>query len=364
MLWAKTAKLALEQGHEVLISMFETETLPPKIQELKDKGAKFVFRRRYYPGLKQRLEKKLKNKLSAEGNKKTYHDYINDFGADRVFFSLGAGDEIARDTDDLMVFVKQTNIPYFVFCHNVSTVPENNEELNENLRISFDKADKVFFTSSHQKEMYEHQMMSTIDNGIVASHPLNINEVGFVEMEETGSFNMAMVGSLVVRRKGQDMVLKVLSGEKWKSRNFVLNIYGKGEDEGLLKRYVGYYGLEDKVHFKGYVNNTQDVWKHNHIHIIPTRQDSGPITLFEAMCCGRAIVGTRMGSMPEYISEGENGFLCEPGSYDSLAEAMEHAWAKRNDWLQMGQKSLQIVKDNYDFEPEKTMLNYLIAAKA
>src|SRR5690606_23313283 len=86
-LWVKTAKLALEQGHQVLVSMFDFEKLPEQILELKTLGAEFYFRRRFYPALPQRLQKRVRNKLAAPGAKVTYHDYLLSFKADRIFFS-------------------------------------------------------------------------------------------------------------------------------------------------------------------------------------------------------------------------------------------------------------------------------------
>lgn len=360
-LWTAAAKESLKQGHKVLVSMFDFPDLPQPIQELKDNGAAFHFRRRFYPPLLKRLNKKISNSFAGEGKKKTYHDYLNSFGADTILFNLGGGEEMASDPHDLMVFVKQTNIPFSIYCHSLSLVPVNNEQVNENLRVSFSKAKHVFFTSNMQKETYEHQIQMKIANGVVMSQPLNVDTIAAVDVHDTGYYEMAMIGNMLLRHKGQDVAIKALSGEKWRSRNFRLNIYGIGEDEQYVRKYVAYYGLQDKVVFHGFEKDMTNIWKNNHIHIIPSRQDSGPITLFEAMCCGKPIVGTRMGAIAGYVEDNVNGYICEPGSVVSFEEALDKAWSRKEEWSEMGKESMRIMKEKYDFNPANTILKYLVA---
>lgn len=358
-LWVKTAKLALEQGHDVLVSMFDFDELPEPIQELKQLGATFHFRRKFYPALGTRLKKKIQHKFASPQSQMTYHDYLLDYKADRIFFSLAGGDEIARDESDLMLFVKKSNIKYYIFCHSISTVPDTNARLNNNMRLSFQKADKVFFTSKMQVEMLEHQLMSQISNATVMAHPLNVSEAKYVTPTTGGAVRFALIGSLIVRHKGQDIALKALSGEEWKERDFILNIYGNGPDETYLKGLITFYGLDEKVFFCGYEKNAEKIWQQNDMLLVPSRQDSGPITVFEAMSCGRPVVGSRMGAMPDYIVDDVNGVVCEPFSYNSFKNALEKAWQQKDSWVAWGKASLEIIKKNYDFHSEQTLLNLI-----
>ena len=104
-LWTRTAALALENKHEVLVSVFDWPQQAPAVEDLRDGGARMVLRRRFYPALPSRARKKLLNLWLPSGRKKTYHDYLLRFKPDCIFFSLGGGDEIAASDSDLMVFV-------------------------------------------------------------------------------------------------------------------------------------------------------------------------------------------------------------------------------------------------------------------
>lgn len=359
-LWSKAAALALDEGHEVLVSMYDfSDNLPEPLLLLQQKGAKFVFRRKFYPEFKKRLNKKLSNKLAPHGKKKTYHDYLYAFKADRIFFNLGGGDEIARDDTDMMVFIQQCKIPFFIFSHTISYVPENNNKLADNLSMSYELAQKSFFTSNMQIAMQEHMICNKIQNATILNHPVRVSQLESTTVPINGTYNMALIGNLLIRHKGQDVVLRVLANEEWKNRNVKVNIYGDGDDKDYLQRLVDYYGLGDKVVFKGYENDMETVWSENHILLIPTRKDSGPITMFEAMSFGKPIVGTRMGAIPDYVKDGVNGIICEPYSFESFSNAMESAWENKDKWEDWGKESLKIIKEQYDFTPEQTLLNYL-----
>ena len=61
-LWSKTAELALEQGHEVFVSVYKWDRIYSQIEALKNKGAIVDFRNRYNPALP--FFRKLMSKLT------------------------------------------------------------------------------------------------------------------------------------------------------------------------------------------------------------------------------------------------------------------------------------------------------------
>lgn len=359
-LWAATAKEALTQGHEVLVSIFEWPQQHPNIQELDALGAKIIYRRKFYPSFPNRLKKKLLNKLRTPNNKVTYHDYLNEFKADHILFNLSGGDEIAQDSTDLMVFVRQTTIPFAVFYHSISLVPTYSETIIKNFILLVDKAKVNLFTSKLQIENLQHQIAHKISKSQIINHPLRVPENKDINLPDDSVINFAMVGSLVCRWKGHDIAIKALAKKQWQKRSWVLNFYGEGDDKDYLIELVKYYNIEDRVIFNGYENDLKKIWEKNHILLAPSRQDSGPIVLFEAMMMGRPVIGSYMGAMPEYIINEETGILAKGISENDFAEALERAWQKRIKWQQWGIIAKNKLENNYDFHPEITLLKILV----
>jgi glycosyltransferase involved in cell wall biosynthesis len=113
------------------------------------------------------------------------------------------------------------------------------------------------------------------------------------------------------------------------------------------------------VYFHGYQNDLSDVYAGHHLILIPSRQDTGPIVLFEAMLAGRPVVGTPMGAMPDFIEDGETGVLASCFGNDDFAGAMERAWQTKASWNDWGLAARKRILDTYDLHPAQTLLNLI-----
>lgn len=97
-------------------------------------------------------------------------------------------------------------------------------------------------------------------------------------------------------------------------KNFRLTLAGDGPLLPLAKDYVKKYGLDDYVNIPGYVKGKEkiDLLNKSDIFILPTwLQEGCPISIIEAMGSGLAVISTSVGSIPEIIKNGEDGFVCD-----------------------------------------------------
>ena len=67
----------------------------------------------------------------------------------------------------------------------------------------------------------------------------------------------------------------------------------------------------------------QDLYRQAAVFVLPSLCDPSPLVLLEAMAHGLPCVGTKVGAMPEFISDGDTGLLVPPGDASALAGAME-----------------------------------------
>ena len=58
------------------------------------------------------------------------------------------------------------------------------------------------------------------------------------------------------------------------------------------------------------------------IPLLPAERSTGQVVLFEAMAMGKPVVATRVAGTLDYLRDGENGLLVEPGDAPALAQAV------------------------------------------
>ena len=56
--------------------------------------------------------------------------------------------------------------------------------------------------------------------------------------------------------------------------------------------------------------------------VLPSRSEGMGRVVVEAQCRGRAVIGSRVGGIPDLVRDGENGLLVEPEDPEALAEAL------------------------------------------
>jgi glycosyltransferase involved in cell wall biosynthesis len=56
--------------------------------------------------------------------------------------------------------------------------------------------------------------------------------------------------------------------------------------------------------------------------VLPSRSEGMGRVVVEALCRGRAVIGSRVGGIPDLVRDGENGLLVEPEDPEALAEAL------------------------------------------
>lgn len=94
--------------------------------------------------------------------------------------------------------------------------------------------------------------------------------------------------------------------------------------KGYLIRKVAELGIADKVKFIPAVprKNMPEYYQRGQVCVVPSLWENYPYTVLEAMACGRAVIASRCGGIPEIIQDGENGVLTEPGSVTGLADSI------------------------------------------
>ncbi|MGB9642524.1 MAG: glycosyltransferase, partial [Candidatus Ratteibacteria bacterium] len=72
------------------------------------------------------------------------------------------------------------------------------------------------------------------------------------------------------------------------------------------------------------------------IVVIPSLWEGFPVIALEAMACGKPIIATKVGDLPEILQHRISGLLVEPGNPQDLANSILMLAADHNMRIQMG----------------------------
>lgn len=122
--------------------------------------------------------------------------------------------------------------------------------------------------------------------------------------------------------KGQIHFLRALAEALPGTPGLHAILAGDGPDAASLRDEVRRAGLEGVVHFLGHVADPYSVYRALDVVVLPSLSEGMPLAALEAMACSRAVVGTRVGGVPEVVLDGETGLLVPPADPSAMARAL------------------------------------------
>lgn len=99
-----------------------------------------------------------------------------------------------------------------------------------------------------------------------------------------------------------------------------LYLVGDGPEIPLAEELVIKCKLQDKATFFGNVCSVENILAKTDIFLLPSELESFGLAALEAMAASVPVIATNVGGLPEVIDHEENGFLCELGDTDTMAE--------------------------------------------
>ncbi|MFM0200276.1 glycosyltransferase family 4 protein [Paraburkholderia fungorum] len=123
-------------------------------------------------------------------------------------------------------------------------------------------------------------------------------------------------------RKGIGDLLHAFALLRKRVPDAVLYLVGDGPDRAAMEALAQQLGVAEHAHFTGFVADPRGYLAQADVFTLPSHSESGALVLCEARETGRAIVGTRVGGIPEMLDDGEAGLLVPPANPVELAEAL------------------------------------------
>lgn len=134
-----------------------------------------------------------------------------------------------------------------------------------------------------------------------------------------------------------------------------LSIYGKGSPiyEEYLRDQISQNGMQDYVHFEGWVGRDQipDILIEYDVFLFPSIWPE-PLAraVQEAMACGLVVIGTTTGGTPEILQDGYNGLTFEAGDATMLADKISEITSDREHMVALGKAARKTVEAHFGLD--------------
>ena len=351
-LWYLTALRFKESGKTIIVSVPRWKDIPDSINKLQSKNIPVNYNTDY-PNYKKFINRFVPRSLQL-GHEEDGYKFLLEFKPEIVVISQGGN----TGGIDLMEYCIKHDLKFITISNAANEAKWPSDELNKRLSAALPKAVKNYFVSRANIHLTELQIGQRITNSGILFNPFNVDYYyDFKYPEANDNYILANVARHEFYAKGQDILFQVLNEKKWKERNLIVNMYGKGENSDSLRKLKNYFELKN-VNIEGHID-PNEIWKQCHALILTSRYEGLPLALVEAMLCGRLGIVTKVSGNPEVIIDNENGFLAKAASAEFVDEAMERAWKRRDEWNIIGSKSKEYIRSIVPEEPVAYFCNQL-----
>lgn len=189
-------------------------------------------------------------------------------------------------------------------------------------KIYSGKFNKIVFLSPLDLSSYTEKTGNT--NGIYINNYCRISSPGdeFFNIRKSIIF----VGRLDEKQKQLSHAIKVIEYlvKDGVFNGWELDIYGKGESEGFLKKLVSDKQLNDVIKFKGLSNNMDEVYNNYDIAILTSSYEGLPLYLIEASIKGIPIVSYDCSpGISSIILDAKTGYIIEKNNIELFAQKLK-----------------------------------------
>jgi glycosyltransferase involved in cell wall biosynthesis len=175
--------------------------------------------------------------------------------------------------------------------------------------------------------------------------------------QEAPEYSLVFAGT-ICEKKGVGNLIDALKIVKIKYPKVRLDIFGKewffsdGSSYTTLMREKLKEGLQEIVFIHPPVSHDQipGVYKSAEICIFPSFMETQGLVAPEALAMGKVVIFTEKGPGPEIISNGINGFLCNPLDINSIADAIIEAFESRSRFEEIGKKAVETVQEMFNIQ--------------
>ncbi len=156
----------------------------------------------------------------------------------------------------------------------------------------------------------------------------------------------------IITSKGVLELIKAFHELKNRGSSALLIMIGFGDDVVKVEDEIKSRNLSESVILPGYIPHERlPLWINaSDIFVLPSYQEGLPNVVLEAMACRKPVIATRVGGIPEVVSDGVTGILVEPRNVFQLTEAMQTLLRDEDLCSRLGVAAEGLINERFTWE--------------
>ena len=275
-----------------------------------------------YQGRKKGRFQKLDNVRYAFQQYKAISSYLKSNPVECVNIHTSRGFLFVKDIFLSRLIKRKFSIPIIVTIHvgRTSTVFNRIEFLKRNLINCINRyVDQLVLLSNAAKEDFIKEGVNRDKCSVLYNfHNLNL---GDIQCHTNPCLQLLFVGA-IHREKGVIDILKAV--QQLPRGTYHLDICGLIKDDTIREEFNALVTSNEDVTFHGMVEGEEKnrLYKNADVLLLPSYHEGMPMVILEAMSAGCAIIATRVGALPEILTE-KNVVWVEAQAPKQIVEAVQ-----------------------------------------
>lgn len=253
---------------------------------------------------------------------------------------------------------RRMKAPYVLIAQKAGDVYWPGDAVRDLMQNVYRDAVACYFVSEHNLKLTEEQLGFELPHAQVVRNPFLVSWEPRADWPaEDEGLRLACVGRIFPAEKGQDLLVRVLARDKWRNRPLSVTLFGSGHHQVGIANMIEHYRL-NSVRFGGFVDDVASIWNSHHGLLLASRCEGLPLVVVEAMLSGRVPI-TTVAAGSELIADGTTGFLAAAATEESVDEALERAWQRRDEWRALGAAASKEIRALVPRDPARTFATVL-----
>lgn len=240
-----------------------------------------------------------------------------------------------------------------VWGNDIFNFPKNSFLHKTVLKYNLKKADKILSTSH---VMAKEASLYTDKNIEVTPFGIDIKQFKPIVVENLFDANAIVIGTIKTLDQEYGIEYLIRSFKILKTKHAFLPlkllIVGSGSLENKLKALVRELEIEMETIFTGKIPYAEIPKYHNmlSVSVSVSNSESFGVAIIEASSCGKPVVVSNVGGLPEVVEDGVTGIIVPPRNPEKTAEAIEKLILNIEMQKKMGEMGRVRVKKMFNWD--------------